>query len=466
MKCVVCPVLSLLILLFVPIKLSTGLIFKHKNVSITNDLFKVLFILLPIEEKQDILSQLTVKELLDFVQVKEYEEYHPLAVEVYGKSYGHMIVGNHIYTQIGEAPDFVVKSNEIVFFNATALTKFLASFHEHIKHFKLLFLSDNINEMILDSLSENSTLKRLQMRLNRERDFDLLNGRSFGSVEEISFDFCRIGNQTVDLSHVFPSVRRFSAFFTEYSPWFDRLLASPSMTHLQVFIAPNSFSEENVIQILQNNHGIGHLRLCNATSNIVRIINEAHLRIRTLALIDSQNQLEDVDKVHMESVEKFSFERGDKVCYKVPITFSNLKELKWSSKAALDGGLLDFLDVHKDTVESLDIEDTGLSDEHWDHLTRMKELNRISLSGRELVSIEIDQLINLIKVLPKLAVIRFNGAKRNDSLELIEGLRSSGLNEWVDSFEVCSGDEGHFYLTKQGHVAQKWENSFDFFSSN
>lgn len=468
MMCVVCWAFCLLTLLFVPIKLSTGLILNHKNVSITNDLFKVFFTLLPVEEKQDMLHEMTLPELLDFMQVKEYEEYYPLATEEYGKSYGHMLVGYRIYTQHGKEPDFVVENNEIIFFNVTALSKFLQSFNKHIKHFKLLFASDTINEVILDSLSKYcaSTLKRLQMRLNREHDFDLLNGRSFAGVEEISFDFCRIGNQTVDLKQVFPNVCRFSTFFTEYSTWFDRLLESSDLTHLQVFIVPNSFSEENVLKILQNNHKISYLRLYNATSNIVRSIGTSLSQIRTLVLIDAADHLKNAHEIHMENVGKFSFEGATD--YKVPIIFSNLKELKWRSKSALiEEGLIDFIEVHNHTLDSLEIDDMCLSDEHWEHLMHMKELKRISMSfGADSTSVKIDRLINLIKVTPKLTFIRISEANRNDSVLLVEGLKRSGLDDWIDSFELYSRDEGNIHLTKQGHHGQTWKNSFDFFTSN
>lgn len=448
MKCVAFLTVFLLIS---SAEMSTGYrTVSGNNVSITNDLFKIFFILSPIEEKRQILNQFTLEEFVDFTQVAEYQEYMSLAAEIFGNLYENLLVICRDYWDNDKDTDYVIEKNEITFHNITTLSTFFKSFNQHITNFLFKFSSDVKNEAMFDSLRANcaATLKRFEMQLNRERDFNLFSGLTFPNVNEIIFKYCRIGNQTVDLQQVFPNVRRLTIRSTEYTSWFDKLLSSSQLTHISVDIGPKwNFPEEVTIKILENNREIKNLGIYNATPSLLRHINSHHPQIESLTLGHVSTEFEGVNDICMQSVTKFSFDGI--VHFHVPITFSKLHELQWYSKPMPDDGLLDFIGKHKDTIESLVIDGTRLNETHFEKMQQLKELKKISLNyeGKTEVSEKINGLIKLVQANPKLVVLRFRGAEKNE--RLLKDFKASGLEGWVESFEQHSRDEGDICLVKQ-----------------
>lgn len=452
MKCVVFLALNLAILASkVSFLAADGsknlLIANHGSVHIRDKESIKSFNFLSDETKKDVLKHLTPYELFEFIQCKEYEEYHSLAAEVYGKKHGHLAV-----------------ATDISFDDVTTLTTFLRSFNKHIRNFKLVFgaLESDALAVAMDALFDNcaTNLTRLEMRYSRGTEFNVFSGKSFPSVEELSFISCTIQNQTLDLQQVFPNVRRFSALSTEYTSWFDKILESPHLTQLQVYVTPAYFSEDAVLKILNNNRNIRQLGLYNASPNLVRNISLCHANIDSLSLIYPSTDFNRSEEIFMQNVTEFSYEGT--IDTRISISFANLKELQWRCKMKPDQ-LLEFIEKHENTIETLDLIETKINDHHLAKIQQLKQLKRISLRYRIKAddSFTTNGLIDLIKASENLLAIRLAGIQPDIRSEIIECFESRLMNDWVESLDVES-DADHFYLVKQ----PKWQNSIEFFNTN
>lgn len=123
---------------------------------------------------------------------------------------------------------------------------------------------------------------------------------------------------------------------------------------------------------------------------------------------------------------------------------------------------------NKNTLESIEIEETHLKREHLGIMQKLKELKRISFKYAEDAdeSSTTNTLINLVKVSPKLTVIRLTGARQSDRRVFQTNFKFAGLKRWVETFVSRTDKEGDIYITKELYRGQKWESSFEFFTSN
>lgn len=446
--------------------------FSHKdNVNIKDKAFVKNFILMPYEIKRMILSYLTENELYAFMKIQEVADFHPMAVEAYGVSYGNTPVyvkDRHLDANI----DFVYKDRALSFNNVTIFKDFLKTFHKYVKNLKLDFIGLHQSGELRDVLTvigkySAETLKRLEIRDDQKivNGIEIVRKMSFPNVVELSFFMCEFTSHNLNLRNAFPSVRRLAATLTSFTDrmWVDKSFSN--LTHLQINTKQRLyFTESEVLRILSNNPQIHSLSLVQSTPSFLSTINERFPNIINLGIINlppvwRNNQVD----VHMKNVERLVFEGAIPMENPHFLSFDNIKEIQWHSPSDADVLLTKLIQNNKQSLEILQIVESKINDAHLKKLIDLPALKKVGIWNAKFTA---KALINFIESNKKLSEIRLYNAPESLKKDLYDALNSNEVSTSLKSFEPQSNEEGDFYLRKRDGNQIKWGNTLEFLWDN
>lgn len=438
------------------------------DINVKEKVFIDHFISLPAELKLMILKNLSPEKLFEFIQSEDFESYNNLALEAYGSSFGAVSV----CAKDSSRSDFFFEENMINFHNSTNLSSFMETFHKYIRSLKIdfsIFIDQSNAITILDHLKHNcsKSLTRLEIRNTNKKELKIISNMFFPIVNELSVVGCFIHDYDLEFKKKFPAVRRLSVIFSQYSDesWIQKNFWN--LTHLQIHVGGN----EEVETILKQNPELNSLGLFHFTPDLLRNINENYPSIVNLGLNSFSDDLMGNAEIHMKYVENVFFEGTSHV--RVPILFENLKQLHWISLTYPGRALQEFIDRHKNTIETLHIEDGLFS---YAHLLRMNlpKLKRFSfrpVQKTRTVTFS-DCVLGFIKVHENLQEFQLLGIEQALRQNLYEGFNLDDFSNWMimDSAilrESSNNDKTNIFLKKVSneHVSEA-EYPLEFFKEN
>lgn len=243
----------------------------------------------------------------------------------------------------------------------------------------------------------------------------------------------------------------------------------PKITELQVHIDENVFfKERDVLDILQKNNNIKSLSVVSCSQSLLTKINNNHDQIKNLGIISMPYQLvaNQVAVVEMKHVERFLYEDLIDYDYTEFIKFKNLKELQWHSAEDPEYLLMKILKRHAKQIDTLEIEDADLTDDHLDRMHNLEKLERFSFGfdpDMTETSMSVDGLIAFVKANKNIAEVRLNRAKREFYHEAVDAFERLGY-----TFESCnaqSENDANFIFKKPGQTVQ-WVDTLRFLRNN
>lgn len=351
------------------------------DVTVKDKVFIDYFIALPAELKKMILKNFSPKELFEFIKSDQFTEYNHLAIEAYGVTYRDLII--HIKGFLSNDPNFIITNDEILFTHIDTFISFVDIFKNYIKNLKIDFRTFQADELytFLQAITKNlsKTLTRLEIRNIYGRELDVIKKMSFPNVEELSFFSCYFQNYTFSLKNVFSKVHRLSIALTEFKQrdWIE--INFPGLTHLQIDMDQQQFTEREILRILENNRRINSLSVIECTPSLLQMINVRFPNIVNLGIIGLSKEFkENYEIIHMNHVKRFLYTEVSGFKVSSFITFEHLKELLWYSMSKADLILIDFIGKHKQQIETLEIEETVILDEHLLRMNGMTKLEKAS----------------------------------------------------------------------------------------
>lgn len=426
------------------------------------------FIDLPAELKLLVFGHFTPMELFKFSQNTDIKDYHHLIAAAYGS------VNRNTAIQLKmDSDDFLLKNNALHFHNSETLIKFLESFDKHITNLKLNFLKFDSTEIrdVFNCIEKccAKTLTRLEIRHSTYAQLEFVNRITFPNVEELSFFACFFENQTMRLHQSFPNVHHLSATYSHITDrtWVEDNFSN--LTHLQLHVNEYAhFTEFEVIKILQNtSETLKSLSLINTSPDLLRKINANFPNIVNLGLIGLQQSfIQNTECIHMEHVERFLFEGFSRYDQFPFVQLDNLMELQWRSQNEFI--LIDVIENHKNTIESLDIRETGILDEHLAKMPDMPKLERASLQIDSDLSESITTaaLFNFMRSNGNLQELRLINVKPNLRNALRTTFNSSGIPCSIEMSDTFWKEMGDVYFIQKSYKATEWENSLKFLRNN
>lgn len=386
------------------------------------------FVVLPAEIKKIILGHLSVGELCEFIQNAEFKEYHHLATEAYGLTYGN----TPVFTRGSKLMSNSLKDSTIHFNDHREFLSFLSTFHKYVKNLKIDFsgfTDDDLFELIEFIEKFNAkTVTRFEFRRINGEQFNLMEIIAFRNLKELSFFACSFENQILDLKYSFPNVRQLSLKITTFT---DRTWIENSFKHLTkllVSIHRDRFWEEDLISTLNNNLEVDTLGIIDCTPNLLREINDRFSNVKNLGLMGVSNEFLTTLEIHMQFVQKFLF--VGMIQSELPIHFEHLEELEWHSRAQPEIALLDIVQGHRKTIEVLNIRKTLLQDHHLTQMQNITQLRKLSVHFEEgtktmMTANGISQFITSNEHLEEIQIFGATQILREDLCERLEQLRHS-----------------------------------------
>lgn len=445
--------------------------FNYKdNVNIENKSFVQHFISMPYEIKRMILGYLTENELYAFMHIDEVAEYHQMAAEAYGVSYGNSPIFMKDLS-LDDSINFLYNNRALSFNNVTIFVDFLKTFHKYIKNIKLDLSSlDSAGEKrsIFAAIGQHcgDTLKRLEIRNDKEKinGIGILAGMSFPNVEELSFYFCNWKLQNLNLKKAFPNVRRLS---TTFGIFVDRMWVDNSfsdLTHLQIHTGRREFTDDEVLRILSKNPTIHSLSLAQATPNLMRTINEQFPNIINLGFISMQPIWKtNYADVHMNNVKRLVYEGAIPAENLHFLHFDNLKEIQWHSSSNADALLIKFIQKHKHSLEIIQIVESIITDKHLEQLKDMPVLEKLGIWN---ATFNANSLINFIESNKQLSEVRLFNVPEGLKTDLYNAFNANDVPASLKEFVPKSNEEGDLYLAKSDGNPTKWGNTLEFLWDN
>lgn len=168
----------------------------------------------------------------------------------------------------------------------------------------------------------------------------------------------------------------------------------------------------------------------------------------------------------MEHVERFLFEGFSRYDQFPFVQLDNLMELQWRSQNEFI--LIDVIENHKNTIESLDIRETGILDEHLAKMPDMPKLERVSLQIDSDLSESITTaaLFNFMRSNGNLQELRLINVKPNLRNALRTTFNSSGIPCSIEMSDTFWKEMGDVYFIQKSYKATEWENSLKFLRNN
>lgn len=436
-----------------------------RDIGVKNKIFINNFVALPPELKKIILGYLSVQELFEFTQNPEFAEYHQLAIEAYGLTYGN-------------TPVFFTGSNKVrpsthdYFINVRefdSFSLFLSTFNKYIRSIKIDFsqihrfdLFNLLNE--IEYYSE--TLNRIEFRRFNSHQFKHIETIAFSNVKELSIFGCSFDNEYIESKYTFPSVDKLSIKATTFSSrkWIEN--SFNNLTKLLIDIHRERFWEEDLISTLSYNLKINTLGIINSTPNLLQQIDKDFSNIKNLGLLKISSEFFDTPIIHMHHIQRLLF--VGMIRNKIPIYFENLKELEWQSRTKPEIAFIDFIQIHQQTIEILHIQKTPLSDHHLDEMHNMTQLKKMSIHFEEGTKIQMTTvgMINFIKANENLTEIEIFGVKKMLREAIFETFDKSGIVGWLQITDPKLNDQGHIHIIKATHKPIRNEDSLQFLRSN
>lgn len=438
------------------------------DVNVREKVFIDNFVALPAELKLIILGNLPPKDLFDFTQIEEFNEYHHLATKAYGTSYGDVIV----YMKKSRNGQNFHFENDIIHFNdLSVFHSALITFKKHIRNLKINIspLLDYQFNKTVELIGENCAeqLTKLEFRYIHEDDLDVIQTISFPKVEELSLFHCEFdSNEMHQFKEIFPNVRRLSAtsIQAEDPMWVERNFLN--LTHFQGEIDVDFFSASEIQRILNANPEITSLGLHWSTPDMLRTIDERFPNIVDLAVAVVPDDFFGVDEIYMKHVETFLFE--GLLDIPMPVTIENLKELQWHGISDLGESLIGFIQKHKDTIERLEIKYAKLTDKHLNKMIYMTKLKRVSINyiPTDDRFISAEGVFFFIRNNPKLVEVQIIQAEQELREEIYKKFKSSGLKGQVNVFDIYHEDDGDIHYIRNENYEFKRDDPMEFFKNH
>lgn len=419
-----------------------------KNPHLKTKLLVNNFEVLPAEVKKIILGHLSPKELLDFVQIDEFKEYRKLATEAFGSSYKLHKIGYRLIRK----DDFIIENDIISIFNFTTFITFLQTFNKYIKSLRLNNSSFRGNELqiTMDFVAKNcaKTLTKIEIRHIFGTELNQIKAISFPNVLELIIFSNYFRNQTLDLNRTFPNLRRLTVTGTKFTDrtWIERSFSN--LTHLHVDIEHGYLREAEVVRILEKNSGVTSLGLVYATPSMLKIIDENFPKIVNLGIVAlALSYATFRETVHMKNVERFYFE-GIVLYETLFIDFDNLKELHWHSRCKPESVLIDLVKRHKNQIESLEIENTVISNEHLAMMSGMTKLQKVAFrfDPEMNATMTASGLFSFIEANEELSEIHLFDADKHLRQELYRTFNSSKIFGSLQIFDPTSDERGNVLI--------------------
>lgn len=448
-----------------------SLSFTH-NINVTDKVYVDYFKALPAELVRMILTYLTPKHLFDFAQCKQFAEYHVLAAEAYGLCYKDLAVTAKGLEKAGV--DFVRDKNAISFRNITVLRSFLRTFNKYVRNVKMDFSPLDTNDLLelIDTIKENcaNSLTRFEMRNIFRGELKLLQNMSFANVEEVSFFNCDIRAESVQLTQLFPKVRRLSAFLTDLSDgqtWIEHNIIN--LTHLMLHVDEQFFRNQDITNILKRNPSVKSLGLFNSSPDLLHSIDEQFPHIVNLGLQSISYEFKRLTQpIRMEHVERFLYEGEIRQPLRHFIEFKNLKELYWRSTSKPDHILIKLIQDNRHTIEAITIHGTVISDGYLSKMYNMTQLRRAAfhLNPKFNLSFSANGFISFIVSNEQIEEVQLFEVRKKLRQDLLAIFNGRGIAECIHTFELQSNGRGIVVYMRNRNHTPTWDNSIQFFTNN
>lgn len=443
-----------------------------KNEFIKDKMRMENFDCLPFELKKMILENLSPKELFELMQLSkssediQFQQYQDIVAEAFGSSYG-----NHytITYQIGTRHNFIIQNDVIHLNNFKTFITFLKHFNSRIKILRIDNSSFRGAELrqTLEIIAENiaSTLTKIEVQHIFRNELNLIAELSFPNVEELIMFSCNFRNETFDLSHSFPNLRRLSVTRTKFTDrsWIERNFTN--LTHFQVEMKRGYFTEAEILRILKKNPNISSLGLIDFSTSILQVIDDFFPNIVNFGIVSlSSSFAMDNGMHHMKHVERFSF---DGIIFrKNPnfIRFDKLKELQWHSKSPAELILIDFIHNHRHQIEVLDIENTCIVNEHLIMMANLTKLKRASIQFNTKMNeiLTANGIWNFIKTNEQLKELRLTETNQKLRQNLYNSFTDTEITGWLEVFDPMSVQNGNVCFRSKSNVSIKYKNELKF----
>lgn len=428
------------------------------DVKVTDKVFIDYFNGLPAELQKIILSFLPFAKLFEFAQNAVFKDYHELAAEAYGVSYGHLTV----YAVKNGNENFKVIDDTIHFNDFNMFCKFIKSFNRHIKNLLISFATEPPNCW---EFCSQSIIKFGVENLSYE-NFEIFKKLSFPQVEELSF-FDSDFDKNLDLSRSFPNVRRLSCTSTSFTDrtWVEK--SFPNLTHLQVDMSSQrwldasmdhglrengAFTQDEIIRILERNPNIFSLNIRFCVPEILPVINEHFPNIIEMNIFDSYFIFNPSHVIRMEHVEKFMFMSHSTENPSCFIVLENLRELTWYDHNGPRNVFYDFMKNHKHQIEVIELAQGVIEDEDLLAMFNMKKLQRASIHFSTAENtITANGVWSFIKSNEQLLNVHLFNVDQKLRNELYKTFESTYIPGEIEAFDPQANQTGDIHFIKNTH---------------
>lgn len=396
------------------------------DTSVNDEKFTERFFALFDQAKQLVFGYLSTAELFDFVQNTDLEDYQSAAIEAFGYRFGKRPI-SILDKQTTTAEGFTTYENLMAFSDLEVFEKFVKLFGKHIKKLVVSFTTFESDEQLVktfnfikENLSEN--LQSFKALFVEESQLNIIKSVEFPNVKELVFIGCHFSNQNLNLSQSFPRVKRLSVTNTAFGErnWVQKYF--PVLTHLQITTGSNEFTENVILNILEQCRQLTSLSIDGRSANLLRKINTKYPNIVNLGIMQNEEPSLIKRPIQMDHVERFVCEDEDNEPPSY-IRFKYLKEVQWQHES--DEMFLTLMKNHADQIEKFTIKAPKLTDDDLEQMGNMELLETVCFYFDSNVEVKITAqgLVNFLKSNNQIREVRLYRANTDFIGEIYNALK-------------------------------------------